>query len=311
MILIFTAFAFLIIVIKCTEIISMETKESNAEYDWNYTKSDYDYVYWNVSMLPSFCSAMMNLYEGNQQLLNLYAEIEKPKDFFKLITMIFTVLSLTVVMGVGLLGYLTFGDRIESLIIYNLPTNDNVSIMAKAFYIATIAGSFVLVIQPLFHLVETSQWYKIVNEWLHNALSSPSADPSDDLDDLLENVGQQPPAVPALSVEEIPQDEEDAREEKKVPESSLLFYTIRMAVVAILIFLSLSASSSMTVLLTLGGSLFGTIVTILLPVMFYNKAWSQSSYPSIYSHRSYLIIVNYFVLVLGTIVGAIGFWGAL
>lgn len=82
--------------------------------------------------------------------------------------------------------------------------------------------------------------------------------------------------------------------------------------VAIHIWLGLSASSSLTVLLTLGGSLFGTIVTVLLPVMFYNKAWSSSgSFPSIYSHRSYIIVLNYFVLVLGTIVGAIGFWGAL
>lgn len=64
-ILIFTGFAFLIIVVKCTEIFSMATDESNAEYDWHNSKSDYDYVYWNVSMLPSFCSAMMNLYEGN------------------------------------------------------------------------------------------------------------------------------------------------------------------------------------------------------------------------------------------------------
>ena len=77
--------------------------------------------------------------------------------------MIFFVLSTFLVMGVGLLGYVTFGDRIESLIIYNLPTNDNVSIMAKAFYIATIAGSFVLVIQPLFHLLENSSTYKLVN----------------------------------------------------------------------------------------------------------------------------------------------------
>lgn len=66
--------------------------------------------------------------------------------------------------GVGLLGYFTFGDRIESLLIYNLPTNDHVSVMAKAFYIATITGSFVLLIQPLFHLVESSKIYSDINQ---------------------------------------------------------------------------------------------------------------------------------------------------
>ena len=99
--------------------------------------------------------------------------------------------------------------------------------------------------------------------------------------------------------------------EEKPPESAILFYTLRMTIVAIIILLAISASNSMTVLLTLGGSLFGTIVTILLPVMFYNKAWYQESYPSIYQHRHYIIIANYAVLILGIVVGAIGFWGAL
>lgn len=146
LVLFFTAFSFLIIVIKCSQIIQMETKDIDEQYEWDYTKRDFEYVYWNVSMLPSFCSAMMNLYEGNQQLLNLYAEIQNPKHFFNLILGIFTFLSFIIVLGVGILGYLTFGDRIESLIIYNLPANDNISILAKAFYIATISGSFVLLI---------------------------------------------------------------------------------------------------------------------------------------------------------------------
>ena len=108
----------------------------------------------------------------------------------------------------------------------------------------------------------------------------------------------------------IPQDDVSVKEEKP-PESAILFYIMRMSIVAIIIFLALSASSSMTVLLTLGGSLFGTIVTIFLPVMFYNKAWYQTSYPSMHSHRKYIIYLNYFVLFFGTIIGAIGFWGAL
>ena len=103
--------------------------------------------------------------------MNLYAEIENPKEFFKLISYILPFLSIFIVTGIGLLGYLSFGDRIEPLIIYNLPNNDNVSILAKTFYVATICGSFVLVLQPLFHLAETSQTYKDLNEWIHSSIN--------------------------------------------------------------------------------------------------------------------------------------------
>ena len=137
-------------------------------FEWDYTTGDFEYVYWNITMLPSFCSALMNLFEGNQQLLNLYSEIQKPSDFFWLIQIILPGLTLVVVVGVGMLGYLTFGDRIQPLIIYNLPNNDKVSIFAKAFYILTISGSFVLIIQPIFRVIETSECYHKMNDCIKN-----------------------------------------------------------------------------------------------------------------------------------------------
>ena len=102
-----------------------------------------------------------------------------------------------------MLGYLTFGDRIESLIIYNLPNNDTVSIFAKAFYILTISGSFVLIIQPIFRVIETSECYHKISDCIQNL--------SKKLNEILfsENESQpnpeaqishsQHPAVPALS----------------------------------------------------------------------------------------------------------------
>jgi len=62
-------------------------------------------------------------------------------------------------MSVGYVGYYAFGNASKSVIIFNLPAHDTASIITKLFYIITICGSFVLVIQPIFHVIETTNWY--------------------------------------------------------------------------------------------------------------------------------------------------------
>jgi amino acid permease len=63
-------------------------------------------------------------------------------------------------MVIGYVGYLAFGASVKSVILFNLPNEDPVSITAKCFYVLTICGSFVLVIQPIFYVIESSVWYK-------------------------------------------------------------------------------------------------------------------------------------------------------
>jgi hypothetical protein len=58
------------------------------------------------------------------------------------------------------MGYLAFGDEAKSVIIYNLPPNDVMSILAKSFYLFTIMGSYVIVIQPIFYIIEESSFYQ-------------------------------------------------------------------------------------------------------------------------------------------------------
>ena len=60
---------------------------------------------------------------------------------------------------VGYVGYFAFGNSAKSVIIYNLPDHDPASIITKIFYIITICGSFVLVINPVFHVIESSNFY--------------------------------------------------------------------------------------------------------------------------------------------------------
>jgi amino acid permease len=73
---------------------------------------------------------------------------------------IILVLTCLIASSVGYVGYLAFGATTKSIILYNLPNDDPLSITAKICYIFTIMGSFVLVIQPIFYVLEGSNWYK-------------------------------------------------------------------------------------------------------------------------------------------------------
>lgn len=105
---------------------------------------------------------MMSLFEGNQMILNLYSEADNPDSFFLQASLIIVGLTLFIACSVGYVGYLAFGETTKSVILYNLPNDDTISITAKCLYILTICGSFVLLIQPIYSIVERSGWY---NNW--------------------------------------------------------------------------------------------------------------------------------------------------
>ena len=122
--------------------------------------ADREYIEWDVTAIPMFCSAMMNLFEGNQQILNLYSEADQPQNFYMIALSCVIVLTIFVAMAVGYFGYLAFGKASKSVILYNLPNEDPLSITAKICYILTICGSFVIVVQPIFYIIERANWYQ-------------------------------------------------------------------------------------------------------------------------------------------------------
>ena len=60
------------------------------------------------------------------------------------------------VVGVifGIVGYLAFGSKSNAIILINMPTNNWVGTTAKIFYTFTIMGSFAIVIQPIYNIIE-------------------------------------------------------------------------------------------------------------------------------------------------------------
>ncbi len=109
--------------------------------------------------MPVFCAAMMNLFEGNQQILNIYSEADKPQNFFAIVCILMVILLIIMGIGTGVIGYMAFGAASKSTLLFNLPNGDPLSITAKICYVFTLMGSFVLLAQPIFYVIESANWY--------------------------------------------------------------------------------------------------------------------------------------------------------
>jgi hypothetical protein len=108
-ILVFTFVAIGIIIYICIVIIGMSPEEANSTYGLHLKDDDRDYVGVDWIMVPVFCATMMTLFEGNQQILNLYAEADQPESFFMIAVMCIVVLTIFIASAIGYLGYLAFG----------------------------------------------------------------------------------------------------------------------------------------------------------------------------------------------------------
>ena len=64
---------------------------------------------------------------------------------------------------VSVMGYLAFGNQVQDVILYNLPFDSPLSISIKILYIICISGSFILIIQPIYHIMESSSLYKSIS----------------------------------------------------------------------------------------------------------------------------------------------------
>ena len=128
------------------------------------------------------------------------------------------------------MGYLAFGDQVLSVVIYNLPPNDVMSILAKSFYVFTVMGSYVIVIQPIFYIIEESSLYK----------------------KLL-----------------------DLKEESYSFMQWVQYCGTRTALVVLILFFSFIVPN-INILLQVSGSISGTIITVIMPVVFYNRAYSDT-----------------------------------
>lgn len=238
-------------------------------------------------MLPIFCAAMMSLFEGNQQILNLYSETDKPQNFF-LITLICIIgLTVFVAVTVGYLGYLAFGNSVKGVILYSLPNDDPAAITAKLCYILTIMGSFVLVIQPIFYIIESSGWYRKTSTCCADDEPEEIMDEDDAAKKDDKAMKMDEPAMEAAMNNEGGEGEAQMDDDKDTNTSVLLndrppsfcgyvvYFSFRTLIVIIICGIAFCIPN-ISILITFCGAVLGTIVNILLPVLFYNRAYNNS-----------------------------------
>jgi amino acid permease len=158
--LLFTFVAIILILYINITILTQSYEETKEQYNVIITDEDRDYVYFDPYMVPVVVATLNALFEGNQQILNIYAETHAPSKFFNIALWVVITCTLLIAVSVGYTGYLAFGNKVKSVIIYNLPYEDPMAITIKFFYLLTIAGSFVLISQPIFRVIENTVFYK-------------------------------------------------------------------------------------------------------------------------------------------------------
>lgn len=133
-------------------------------------------------------------------------------------------------------------------------------------------GSYVLVIQPIFYVIENSTFYT-------NLFTTPAFDPTP------LNVGDHS----SLMHFDINSEDSDIRMEGNTadqlrpiqiedPENSstewFKYLTLRTSL-CLMITLGSFMFPNINIMLAIGGSILGTLMTIVMPVMFYNRAFSN------------------------------------
>ena len=211
---------------------------------------------------------------------------------------IIIILTIAIACTVGYIGYLAFGSGCKSVIIYNLPAHDTSSTITKIFYLITICGSFVLLIQPIFHVIETANFYE----------------------------GR---------CSDLPKDESEETGEEQEEESwSCLRWTKFLIVRTSIVFLLLLVSMiipNISILITFAGAVLGTIINVVIPILFYNRAYNSKTKNlklikanieerekriaegadpgtiDLKDPRTTIKIISWFVLALGSFIGIYGF----
>jgi len=59
-------------------VLSKTPEEDEADYGLAISEEDRSYVYWEAMMIPVVCATLNSLFEGNQVILNIYSETDKP-----------------------------------------------------------------------------------------------------------------------------------------------------------------------------------------------------------------------------------------
>ena len=289
-VLAFTLVGLIVILYVCRGIITEKQKagtlDEQISVDWAY--------------IPVFISMMNSLFEGNQQILNVYAETDKPQNFVRTAFITIGFLMTCVAIPISFIGIIAFGNDMESVIIYNLPYHDTLSIITRICFVMTISGSFVLLCQPVFHVIESTTFYTT-----GKFTSEPSQiyDADNEENDFAHKIF-----------------------EEWSTQRWVKHILVRCFTSFTLWFIS-TVIPNLHIFLTLVGGLTGTIINVWIPVIFYNRAYNASEKniskesakqplmgdggEEAKDNRALIKQLSWVVFMTGTFTGAIGIYHAI
>lgn len=113
-VLAFTAVGILIVLSINLDIAGRSIPEAQEKYPGlEITEQDREFNYIDPIMIPIFISVHMNVFEGTQEVLNLYSETEDPKSFYPLIVGIFISTIFCLSLGFSYAAYFAYGMGVK------------------------------------------------------------------------------------------------------------------------------------------------------------------------------------------------------
>lgn len=163
---IFSIFALASTIVSIGIVLGLESEIKSHSYTFiqremslHLDDNDFNYKYIEWANLPIVASTFMALYEGNSIIISIYAETAEPKHFVRDVIVGYSAVASFAILF-GYFSYLTLGDKITDIILLVLPTNSHWAVIGKIMYLFTIMGSYVLIIQPIFNILENFQCFK-------------------------------------------------------------------------------------------------------------------------------------------------------
>lgn len=211
------------------------------------------------------------MFDVNNNILRFKHEMQRPADFFKVSAFTFLVFG-AIAFSTNILGAISFGSSIQS------PITDNFMTLSH-FKVTTAFGK---IDQHVFFASKILVVVMIIANFMLYQ------------DNMFE-------CVDAISSIIMPSWEQGLNYESK-RNKSLVFYSSRTIMLILVLIISFKIPQNLEYILTIMGALVGTTLTILFPILIFNKAYRNTG------KFSFVIAFNWFVFALSIVIGSLGLY---
>ncbi|CAH2354087.1 vacuolar amino acid transporter 3 [[Candida] railenensis] len=115
--------------------------------------------FFNESEFSMFIGVAIFAFEGIGLIIPIEESMIRPKNFPKVLFQVILTISF-IFIGIGTLGYLTFGNDVETVIILNLPQDSPMIMVIQVLYAFAILLSTPLQLFPAIRLIESKLFVK-------------------------------------------------------------------------------------------------------------------------------------------------------